>query len=77
MAGLYTISETTDPEGETFWVRHNRKHMTIVCAETGNGGSERFELGWTHRGLSDYDPICFCATRARALIIAKAELHSA
>ena len=39
---MFTITETSDPEGETFWVRHDRKHITIVCAETGNGGTQRF-----------------------------------
>lgn len=72
---MFTITETSDPEGETFWVRHDRKHVTIVCAETGNGGAQRFELGWTHRGLSDYDPICLAASRSEAEAIAKTELR--
>jgi hypothetical protein len=75
---MFTISETRDPEGETFWVRHERKSLTIICAETGNGGKERFELGWPkHDRTEGYDAICFASNRSEALMIAKRELINA
>jgi hypothetical protein len=75
--GLFTITECNDPEEETFWVKHNRKGLEIICAETGNGGSERFELGWPKQHGEGYEPICFAPTRYCAEQLAKNELRLA
>jgi hypothetical protein len=61
--GLFTITECNDPEEETFWVKHNRKGLEIICAETGNG--------------EGYEPICFAPTRYCAEQLAKNELRLA
>jgi hypothetical protein len=75
---MFTVTNGTANEDSTFWVRRNRDGREIICADTGNGGAQTYELGYQYsrHARDGYEPICFAGTYLDALAAAKRELRN-
>lgn len=74
---MFTITNSSAAEDNTFWVRRNRDGRELICADTGNGGAEAYEVGYQYSTYprDGYEPIRFAATYSEALAAAKAALR--